>query len=90
MSVSRVMVPAEAAAPAGSSPFAALAAAGLAGIALGTGALRAAAARRRAARRDRQVATDREALIALARAHADTQPSFASDLYCAATRDGEG
>jgi hypothetical protein len=90
VSVSRVMVPFEAAAPAGSSPFAALAAAGLAGIAFGTGAIRAAAARRKATRRDEKLSADRQALIALARAHADTQPGFAADLYCAATRDGEG
>lgn len=88
MSVSRVMVPLDAAAPAGSSPFAAVAAAVLAGAAFGVDALRLAVERRRTERLDRNLADDRRSLVALARAHADTQPSFAADLYAAATRHG--
>jgi hypothetical protein len=83
------MVPSEAAAPAGSSPFAALAAAALAGIAVGAAALRARAHQRRLARHERRLANDRRELVQMARAHAHTQPSFAADLYAAATRHGE-
>ena len=82
------MVPTEASAPAGSSPFAAFAAALLSAAGFGIDAVRLRNDRRRLARRERVLADDRRALIAMARAHADTQPSFAADLYAAATRDG--
>jgi hypothetical protein len=82
------MVPAAAAAPAGSSPFGAAAAALLSAAGSGLDVIRLAVERRRLARHDRQLADDRRDLVALARAHADTQPSFAADLYAAATRHG--
>lgn len=74
--------------PAGSSAFAAVAAAVLAGTALVSGAVHAAASRRRLARRESRIANERRAIVALARAHAGTQPGFAADLYAAATRHG--
>ena len=89
MSFTRVMVPFEAAAPAGSSPLAALAAAAIAGVAVGVAAIRSVARQRRLARSQRRLADDRRELVRMARAHANTQPSFAADLYAAATRHGE-
>lgn len=88
VSVSRVMVPAVAAAPAGSSPFAALAASLLSAAGSGIDAIRLAVEQRRLARDERRLVDDRRALVALARAHVATQPSFAADLYAAATRHG--
>ena len=64
------------------------AAALLARAACGVDALRLALEHRHLARRERRLADDRRALVELARAHADTQPSFAADLYAAATRHG--
>lgn len=84
MSVSKVLVPASRAVPAGSLAFGA----GAAGVVNAFRRLLDGFAAHRAERaRARDRARDRNAVIAMARRHESMQPSFAQDLYAAANHD---
>lgn len=85
----QVMVPPLRPAPPGALWLADAAMVLVSGWRLASRALHVASARRSVARAARRRARDRAALIALACSLQATQPSFASDLYHAATRDGD-